>query len=500
MSYKKTIAESHNISAMIGTEQQKMDYSYAMAYRKNFVSASIPQINAGSSNPSDANTGGSASESAYNNFFGRLNYDFKSKYLLEFLFRYDGSQIFPAGKRYGFFPAVSAGWRLSEENFIKNNLPFVNELKLRGSYGELGNDRVPAYQYLQAFQFGNNYVFGGKDSPGIYSSTLPNPNITWEVSKKLDFGLEASLWKGLLGVELTIFSQTRSNILLQPVLSVSHIFGFPALPDQNIGKVSNHGYELTLTHRNTIGALTYSLGANVSFAKSKIIYMDEVPPAQPYMTQTGHPLGSALYYKSNGIIHNQAEYDNYPHADGAQIGDIMIVDLNKDGKITGDDRYMTDNSAIPEYVFGLSSSFEYKGFDLSLYFEGQTKAWTYDSNLESFARTNLDNNTVFRSNNRWTVNNQDGATMPRADSYQPGATDFFLYDATFIRVKTLEFGYNLGSKLSKKIGLDNIRLFVSGSNLFTWAKAITWRDPEIDGGFGTYPPLRIINFGINVKF
>jgi hypothetical protein len=161
---------------------------------------------------------------------------------------------------------------------------------------------------------------------------------------------------------------------------------------------------------------------------------------------------------------------------------------------------MTDNSAIPEYVFGLSSSFEYKGFDLSLYFEGQTKAWTYDSNLESFARTNLDNNTVFRSNNRWTVNNQDGATMPRADSYQPGATDFFLYDATFIRVKTLEFGYNLGSKLSKKIGLDNIRLFVSGSNLFTWAKAITWRDPEIDGGFGTYPPLRIINFGINVKF
>ncbi len=500
MSYKKTIAEYHNISAMLGTEQQKANYSYVMAYRKNFVSASIPQIDVGSTNPDDAANGGSASESAYNNFFGRLNYDFKSKYLLEFLFRYDGSQIFPSAKRYGFFPAVSAGWRLSEENFIKNNLPFINELKLRGSYGELGNDRVPAYQYLQAFQFGHNYVYGGKDSPGIYSSTLPNPDITWEVSKKLDFGLEASLWNRLLGVELTIFSETRSNILLQPVLSVSHLFGFPALPDQNIGKVKNHGYELTLTHQNTLGELTYSVNANVSFAKSKIIFMDEVPPAQAYMAQTGHPLGSALYYKSDGIFNTQAEYDNYPHADGTQVGDIKLVDLNNDGKITGDDRYMTNNSATPEYVFGLSSYLQYKGFDLTLYFQGQTDAWTYDGNLESFARTNLDNNTVFRSTNRWTVDNQEGATMPRADSYQPGATDFFLYDATFIRIKNLEFGYNLGNKLSKKIGLNDVRLFVSGTNLLTWAKEISWRDPEISGGFGTYPPLRIINFGINVKF
>jgi TonB-linked SusC/RagA family outer membrane protein len=500
ISYKTTIAQNHNVSVMLGTEQQKSNYSYVMAYRKNFVSAAIPQINVGSTSPNDAETGGSASESAYNNFFGRLNYDFKSKYLLEFLFRYDGSQIFPEGKRYGFFPAVSAGWRLSEESFIKDNLPFVNELKLRGSYGELGNDRVPAYQYLQAFQFGHNYVFGGKDSPGIYSSTMPNPNITWEVSKKLDFGLEASLWNRLLGVELTIFSETRSNILLQPVLSVSHVFGFPALPDQNIGKVKNHGFELTLTHTNTLGELTYSVNANLSFARSEIIYMDEVPPAEPYMAQTGHPLGSGLYYKTDGIINNQEEYVNYPHAEGAQVGDIMIVDLNKDDIINGDDRYMTNSSPIPEYVFGLTTNLQYKGFDLTLYFQGQTNAWTYDGNLESFARTNLDNNVVYRATNRWTKDNQDGATMPRADTYQPGTTDFFLYDATFIRIKNLELGYSLGSNLSKKIRLNDVRVFVNGTNLFTWAKEITWRDPEISGGFGTYPPLRIINVGINVNF
>jgi TonB-linked SusC/RagA family outer membrane protein len=500
ISYKRTIAENHNVSAMFGTEQQKADYSYVMAYRKNFVSAVIPQINVGSTSATDAETGGSASESAYNNFFGRLNYDFKSKYLLEFVFRYDGSQIFPEGKRYGFFPAVSAGWRLSEESFIKDNLPFVDELKLRGSYGELGNDRVPAYQYLQAFQFGNNYVFGGKDSPGIYSSRMPNPDITWEVSKKLDFGLEASLWNSLLGAELTIFSETRSNILLQPVLSVSHVFGFPALPDQNIGEVKNHGFELMLTHRNTIRQLTYSVNANISFARSKIIFMDEVPPAEPYMEQTGHPLGSGLYYKSDGIINTQEEYANYPHGNGAQVGDMMLVDLNKDGKITGNDRYMTNSSPIPEYVIGLTTNLQYKGFDLLLYFQGQTNAWSYDGGLESFARTNLDNNTVFRATNRWTKDNQEGATMPRADAWQPGTTDFFLYDATFIRIKNLELGYSLGNNLSKRIGLNDVRVFVSGTNLLTWAKEITWRDPEINGSFGTYPPLRIINVGINVNF
>ena len=500
ITYNTTISEDHNITAMVGTEQQKGSYSYANAFRQNFVSAAIPQINAGSTDPADLSNGGSASESAYNNFFGRLNYDFRSKYLLEFLFRYDGSQIFPEGNRYGFFPAVSAGWRLSEEDFIKNNLPFVNELKLRGSYGELGNDRVAPYQYMQAFQFGNNYVFGTRDAPGIYSSTLPNPDITWEVSKKLDFGLEATLWNRLLGAELTIFSEKRSNILLQRNLSIARVVGFPALPDQNIGKVDKRGFELILSHQNTFGDLVYSVSANVSYAHSEIIFMDETPPAETYMAQTGRPLGSSLYYKSDGIFNTQAELDNYPHGAGTQVGDIKILDLNNDDVINGNDRYMSKNSPIPEYVFGLTTNLQYKGFDLTLFFMGQTKVFSYDGILSEIGEQDLDNNVVFRAENRWTVNNQEGATMPRADSYEPGTTDFFLYDATFFRLKSAELGYSLGSNLSNKIRLNNVRIFVSGTNLLTWAKEITWRDPEIRGDFTTYPPLRIVNFGVNVKF
>jgi TonB-linked SusC/RagA family outer membrane protein len=500
VSYKKTIGQFHNVSAMLGTEQQRWTFSYAQAYRKNFVSAAIPEIDAGSTDPDNKENRGSAAETAYNNYFGRVNYDFKRKYLLEFVFRYDGSQVFPEGKRYGFFPGVSAGWRLSEEEFLAN-LPFISELKFRGSYGELGNDRVPQWQYLQAFQFGNNYVFGGRDAPGIFSSTMPNPDITWEVSRKSDFGLVAELWDGLFGADLTVFKEKRSNILWRRSLSVGRVFGFPALPDENIGKVDNHGFELVLNHRNTVGDLVYSVIANTSYARSEIIFMDEVPPAEPYQTETGHPFGSGLYYKSDGIFNTQEELNSYPHASGTQVGDIKIVDLNNDGVIDADDQYRTNNSPIPEYIFGLTTKFQYKGFDLTLFFQGQTNAYSYDFTLTEIGEQDLDNNCVYRATDRWTVDNQEGATMPRADSWEPGAVDFFLYDETFVRLKNAEFGYSLPGNILSKVKLKDVRVFVNGTNLLTWAKEITWKDPELrSGDFTEYPPVRIINFGVNVEF
>jgi TonB-linked SusC/RagA family outer membrane protein len=454
----------------------------------------------GSTDPDDKNNGGSASAGAYNNYLGRLSYDYQAKYLLQFLFRYDGSQIFPKGKRYGFFPGVSAGWRLSQEPFIRNNLPFVNELKLRASYGELGNDRVGAYQYLQAFSFGNNYVFGTADAPGIYSNTMPNPDITWEVSKKTDVGLEADLWNGLLGVDLTLWKENRSNILAQPNLSVSRVFGFPGLPDQNIGKVDNHGFELTLSHDNRLGRdFSYNISGNVAFAKSKIVYMDEVPQAEPYQAQTGKPVGAGLYYKADGIFHTQDELDNYPHASGTQVGDIKVVDLNGDGVIDDKDRFRVDESGTPEYVAGLTMGAGYKNFDLTVFFQGQTGAQTYDGTASVLGTSDLYNATVHRATNRWTVDNPDG-TMPRARDFEPGQTTFFLYDATFVRLKTAQLGYTLPTKLSGRLGMESARIYVSGFNLLTWAKDITWADPELGGDFTSYPPLRTINVGVNVGF
>jgi hypothetical protein len=330
---------------------------------------------------------------------------------------------------------------------------------------------------------------------------MPNPDITWEVSKKTDLGLEAALWDGLLGVDFTYWMERRSNILAQPNLSVSRIFGFPGLPDQNIGKVNNHGFELVLSHAGGgAGDFSYNVSGNVAFARSEIVFMDEVPRAEPYQNQTGSPVGAGLYYKADGLFRTQEELDAYPHGAGAEVGDIRVVDLNEDGVIDSRDTYRVDFSNVPEYVAGLTTDFNYRNLDLHLFFQGQTNAVVYDGTASALGGSDFANATVHRAADRWTVDNPDGS-MPRAGAWQPGATTFFLYDATFARLKTAELGYRLPSSLTSRLGsLDSARLYVSGFNLLTWSKELKWADPELAGNFTQYPPLRTINLGLNVSF
>lgn len=507
ISYDKTFLDNHHIGVMLGNEQQKNTFRFASAFRKNFVSPSIDQINVGSNAAADKDNSGSASAGAYNNFFGRLNYDFQTKYLFEFLFRYDGSQTFPKGNRYGLFPGVSAGWRLSEEKFIQNSLPFVDQLKLRASYGRTGNDRVPQWQYLQAFSFGDNYVFGTADAAGIYPNTMPNPNITWDLSKKTDLGLEGSLWNGLLGFEFIYWTQNRTDILFRRNLSVSNVFGFPGLPDENIGKVNSRGFEMQLRHRNNIGKLTYSVSGNAALAKSEIIFMDETPQAKAYQTQTGHPIGSDLYYKADGIFRTKEELDAYPHASGSQVGDIRVVDLDRNDTIDSKDQFRFDYSATPQITFGLNCDFQYQNFDLNIFFQGQTRAYKYDATASVLGTNDFANAYVSRAKDRWSVDNPNGS-MPRADAWQPGNTTFFLYDATYIRLKTVELGYTIPRTITSRIKFNDVRFYVSAFNLLTWAKEIKWTDPEVNGNISAinptnpapYPPQRVINLGVNVKF
>jgi TonB-linked SusC/RagA family outer membrane protein len=500
LSYEKTFRANHHVAAMIGWEQQKTSWSYVGASRKNYLSSAISQIDQGSSAAADISNRGSASNGAYNNYFGRINYDYKSKYLLEFLFRYDGSQIFAQGKRYGFFPGVSAGWRLSEEDFIQAALPFVNQLKIRASYGELGNDRIATYQFLHSFFIGNNYVFGTTDAPGIYEGVLSNPNVTWERAKKTDIGLEAQLWNGKLGIDFTYWRQQREKILINRALSIPNTFGFPGLPYENLGKVNSNGIELILSHKSKAGSVTYNLSANVAYQTSKVIFLDEVPPAMDYQKITGKPVFTELYYKADGIFHNQAELDKYPHSTNTQIGDIRVVDMNGDGVIDDKDRYRESRNAIPKYVFGFNTNFGYKNFDLNIFFQGQAGAYNYDPTAAALGGTDFSNSSVWRATDRWSVSNPNGS-KPRADAWQPGNTTFYLFDATFVRLKTVELGYNIPSSvLGKTKFLKSARVFVSGFNLATWSKDIKWADPEFNGGYLFYPQQRIINFGGSIKF
>lgn len=489
----------HRVALMVGQEQQITDQSSAQAYRKNFISTAIEEINVGSTAAEDKDNQGTSTRTARNNYFGRFNYEYASKYLLELLFRYDGSYKFPTDKRYGFFPAASFGWRISEEPFIKDNAPWINQLKLRASLGQTGNDAVNAFQYMQSYNFGGNYIFGTSTSSGITPGTMPNPNITWEKSTKYDLGLEATLWNGLLGAEVTVFKENRNNILTARNLSIPNTFGFSALPNENIGQIENHGYEIVLSHRNRVGDFSYNVSGNMSYAKNTIIFMDETPNVEEYQNRTGHPIGAGLYYKADGIFHTQEELDSYPHHSRTHVGDPKIIDLNEDGKIDSNDRFRFDYDATPRYVFGLNFDFAYRNFDLSILFQGQSGAYNYDSEFVKIGVSDYSNGSVYRAKDRWTVDNPNG-TMPRADCYQPGNSTFFLYDATFIRLKNLEFGYTLPKTLMDKVGFDSLRLYVSGFNLLTWAKEIKWCDPEVSGNFLSYPQQRVINLGARIQF
>ncbi len=504
LTYEKTFGP-HHVLAMVGGEQQQSSNREAQAFRKNFLSTAFDQIDFGSNAPADVSNRGFASRSAYNNYFGRLGYDFESKYIFEFVFRYDGSQIFQAGKRYGFFPGVSGAWRISEEKFFKAQFPFVDQLKLRATYGQLGSDRVAGFQYAQFYTFytpgvgsNPNYVFGGQDAPGINTGTLPNPNFTWETSNKTDIALEGSLWKGLLNFEFIYFKEKRSNILTQRNFSASNVFGFSALPPENIGKVDNNGFELTVGHRNTIGKLTYNLRANFNYQRSTVVFTDEVPRTYAYQNATGHPLGAQLIYQADGLFRTQAEIDAYPHQNGIKPGDVKIVDYNGDGVINSNDQFRFDYNNIPKYTFGMNMDFQYNNFDLNISIQGQAKAYTQDGAFTQLGNVDFSNSAVYRATDRWTASNPNGS-MPRTDAIQIGTNTFFLKEQAFARIKSLELGYTIPTQFISKIKISSVRLFANAFNLLTWSKEIKWADPEANGYVG-YPPLRTINLGANIRF
>ncbi|MCA0230239.1 MAG: TonB-dependent receptor [Bacteroidetes bacterium] len=504
LGYAKTIG-SHSIDAMVGAERAQNSGNNFSASRRNFPTTTLLDLNFGGSSLSDLGNSGSSFLTRRDNYFGRAGYNYKEKYLAEFLFRYDGSPIFPEDKRYGFFPGASVGWVVSQEPFM-SSLSSVDRLKVRASYGELGNDNISdAYAYLRTYSIGRSYNFGGVDVLGLSPGVLPNQNYTWEVLKTINLGLEASLWKSKLGIEFDIFSQKRSSILAARQLSISDTYGFSALPPENIGKVSNYGFELILSHRNNIGGLNYSAKGNISFARNKYVYFDEVPKAAEYQNQTGKPIGAPLIWATGGIYRTQEEIDNSVHLPTARVGDVIYLDYNGDGVINNNDQYRLNKSETPEIVFGMDMSANYKDFDLNLFFQGQGNA-VYFPGITGLGGAS--NSAAFRAKDRWTPENPNGS-MPRSGGNFPQMSEFNMYKATFVRLKTLEIGYRLPQKLLSKVGLSNLRVYTNAFNLFTLS-SVSFMDPEGRGDGADlnstrtdanyYPQLKVFNFGVNLSF
>ncbi len=504
INYERGFGE-HHVTAMIGYEQQSIRSNYDVASRGGFPSPSLPEIFAGSSDKNQQSNDGAETQSARQNYFGRVTYDYAGKYLAEVSMRRDGSPNFRADKRWGNFPSFSAGWVLSREEFMKN-YTFINNLKIRASYGVMGNDLVNSFQYLQSYAYGSNYVIGGGDVTGLVQSGVPNPDITWERAKTGNIGLDATLWHGKLGISFDYFKTRRSDILTTRSAIVPGYTGL-SLPDENIGIVDNRGFELVLTHSNYDHAVKYNLSGNVSFARNKVIFSDEQPAAEPYQLATGRPIGAGLYYKASGIFKDQADIDKYAHLLGTRPGDIRYEDVNHDGSIDSKDQIRINQTNVPEITFGFSADVSYKAFDLSVLFQGQANAkQNFGGGYGYFPimSYSFGNFLAWRADGRWTPQHTN-ATMPRA-SYEPFNNNTiqstqWLVDAGFLKLRTVELGYKVPQSLLNKIRIKNLRLYVSASNLLTLfdhMKKLGF-DPETSD-YWYYPQQRVINFGANVTF
>lgn len=510
INYEKDFG-NHHLNVMVGYEQMEQDSSYMSAGRTDFPSTVLPQLFAGSSDKSKQSNDGSASKTSRQNYFGRITYDYSQKYLAQLIFRYDGSPNFPSNKRWGFFPGISLGWRMSEEPFMQN-VANLDNLKLRASYGEMGNDAVPPFQYLTSYAYNNNYVLGNNDVIGLVQSGVANPNITWEVAKSTNFGFEASLWDGGLGVDLDVFKTKRSNILTKRTAVIPDYTGL-TLPDENVGIVENKGFELQLSHRKKVSTdIRYSLNGNFSYARNKVIFADEAPAAEDYQLATGRPIGASLFYDAIGIYGSQDEINGSPHLPGAQAGDIIYRDVNKDGEINSRDMIRIDQTPTPEIVYSVIGSVNYKNFDISIMLQGQENAKTYvegqgvdDTNpYFEVMSYNLGNFLAWRANDRWSEENTT-ATQPRGsvENFNNNTlkSTHWLLNAGFLRLKNLEIGYSIPANVCQKIGVKGLRAYLSGHNLmiiYDHMKDLGF-DPETSD-FWYYSQQRTFNIGVNLTF
>ena len=500
----------HHISALAGFEQSSYRFDTFNAGINSYDSDLLDEFFAGTADKSWYAIDGYAKETARRSFFGRLGYDWKSRYMIQAIIRFDGSENFPKGNRWGVFPGVSVGWRISEEPFVKDNLPWLSNLKLRASYGEQGNDQIDPFQYLTTYEYtaetGYSMKINDKEVSFIIPGTIPNPKVTWEVARTWNAGLDGRIFNGLLGWEIEYFHTNRSNILCTRNASIPYYTGLTNnLPDENIGIVSNRGVELQLTHENRVanGEFIYRLGGNIMYAKNRIEYMDETPwgEGHEYMNATGHPMGAELYYQVIGINKTQEDLEKYPQMSGATLGDFIFADLDGNGVIDTYDRKRCDLTSVPELVFGLNFDAQWKGFDLSVLFQGQGRARFYYAPLMDPVSGNVEREAAERA---WTLNNTDSDYPRLGSNVSNGHTtrsSFYYRDASFLRLKNVELGYTFNqSMFGTKVGIKSLRVYIAGYNLLTFS-GLKNVDPETDDeSYQNYPQMRIFNAGVKLTF
>ena len=503
--------QDHTLRFLGGTSAQSYDYSYMTGFRNNFPNDLLYELNAGTS--SSQTNGGSASRNKLLSYFGRINYDYLEKYLLEANIRYDGSSRFPKDNRWGLFPSFSAGWRVSEEEFFKEALPNISNLKIRGSWGELGNQSVGNYPYQPLITLGQNYPFAETMSPGAAVVTLASTDITWETTVVTDLGVDLGFFNNSLNFTADYYIKTTRDILYN--VATSLLIG-ARTPIVNAGKVENRGWDFNLSYNKKFGDFSFGATGILSINHNEVLELSSgLTKNIDSGLFVGHPIGSRYGYRSDGLFTTDAEVADaptQPHAFLANAGGIKYVDLSgpdgvPDGKVNNAYDREIIGQITPITTYALTIDLGYKDFDLSMMLQGE--GGRNDMVMSGFFFP-LDNDANVQKDyydNRWTADNPDpNAKYPKlmilpANFYTSNGrlTDFWFRDATFLRLKNLQIGYTLSENIAHKLFCNNIRIYLSGDNLFTLSNYYQGWDPESNSG-AQYALTKTFIGGININF
>lgn len=529
ITYKFNVTTDHTFEAMVGSSAYQADGSNIFGTNTNLIFDDLDHAwlsNATGKEVAGITIGGRPDDPDRRmSYFGRLNYNYKEKYLINATFRADGSSRFSNQNRWGYFPSVSAGWVVTNEKFMDSQKSWLNFLKIRASWGQVGNQNIAAFQYLAPIKLDNtNYIFGEKEgtlTPGAYPIRLSNLGVKWETSEQTNIGFDANFLDSKFTLNFDWYDKTSRDWLINaPILATA---GADA-PFINGGNVTNRGIELGLTYRSNFGQFNYSIGVNGAYNKNEV---GEIPTADGtihgltnqlydnssefYRAQTGFPIGYFWGLKTAGIFQNEGEVQNYRSASGqviqpaAQPGDVKYVDQNGDGVINNSDRGMIGNPN-PDYTFGITLSGDYKGFDFSVVASGVAG----NDIVQSYRnQSNQYGNYTTRILDRWHGEGSSN-TLPRVTEDNrnwSNFSDLYIQKGDFLRISNVTIGYDLG-KVFKKSYLKQVRLYAAALNLYTFTK-YDGMDPEIGYGsegyasgvdVGYYPRPRTFMFGANFKF
>ena len=487
----------HGLKLLLGSSVETFRTNNFRAYREGFTFPQYRVLDAGLQDNREAT--GTASEWSLQSFFGRFNYDYDSRYLLEVNARYDGSSRFAEGYKYGFFPSVSAGWRVSAESFMPK-IKGLDNLMFRASWGRLGNQNIGTYPFASSLSLGS-YSMGGQIVPVAGLNQMSNEMISWETAEITNLGVDLMLF-GKLNLTFDWYTKLTSDILLE--LDIPTSIGLAA-PYQNAGKVRNRGWDASINYKGDIGSFKYSVAFNISDVKNSVLDLKGVSQSGLLVSREGHPINSIFALRSDGYFQTADEIAKHAAQVGVLApGDIRYVNQNADvDNVINANDYEIVGSTIPRFTYGLNLNAEYKNFTFNAFLQGVGKAdgYLYGRAIQPF----FSGASAYEQHkDYWTLDNPN-ATFPRltwgdaGNNYQQSS--FWMKSASYLRLKNLQIGYNLPKSLINRLKVEQARVYINGQNLFTLDKFWDGFDVETPVGTGTnYPMVKVYSFGIDLRF